>query len=196
MRDKTQRIIIWIITLLFVISSFGAVVYYIFQNRQQEKWQAEYQKAIKQTQTNQNPSSNLTNPQKAEVPASKLTGTKMLNFEPVASVSSLQKIDIEEGEGAEVKIGQSVTVKYIGALARNGTIFDASSDHQGGTFTFKVGGGEVIKGWDQGVPGMKVGGKRRILIPASLGYGNQAVGTSIPANSDLVFDVEIVKINN
>ncbi|MBP6917109.1 FKBP-type peptidyl-prolyl cis-trans isomerase [Candidatus Saccharibacteria bacterium] len=120
----------------------------------------------------------------------------MLNFEPVASVSSLQKIDTEEGEGAEVKIGQSVTVKYIGALARNGTIFDASSDHQGGTFTFKVGGGEVIKGWDQGVPGMKVGGKRRILIPASLGYGNQAVGTSIPANSDLVFDVEIVKINN
>jgi len=196
MRDKTQRIIIWIITLLFVISSFGAVVYYIFQNRQQEKWQAEYQKAIKQTQTNQNPSSNLTNPQKAEVPASKLTGTKMLNFEPVASVSSLQKIDIEEGEGAEVKIGQSVTVKYIGALASNGTIFDASSDHQGGAFTFKVGGGEVIKGWDQGVPGMKVGGKRRILIPASLGYGNQAVGTSIPANSDLVFDVEIVKINN
>ncbi|HOR23606.1 MAG TPA: FKBP-type peptidyl-prolyl cis-trans isomerase [Candidatus Saccharibacteria bacterium] len=196
MRDKTQRIIIWIITLLFVISSFGAVVYYIFQNRQQEKWQAEYQKAIKQTQTNQNPSNNLTNPQKAEVPASKLTGTKMLNFEPVASVSSLQKIDTEEGEGAEVKIGQSVTVKYIGALARNGTIFDASSDHQGGTFTFKVGGGEVIKGWDQGVPGMKVGGKRRILIPASLGYGNQAVGTSIPANSDLVFDVEIVKINN
>ena len=196
MRDKTQRIIIWIITLLFVISSFGAVVYYIFQNRQQEKWQAEYQKAIKQTQTNQNPSNNLTNPQKAEVPASKLTGTKMLNFEPVASVSSLQKIDTEEGEGAEVKIGQSVTVKYIGALARNGTIFDASRDHQGGTFTFKVGGGEVIKGWDQGVPGMKVGGKRRILIPASLGYGNQAVGTSIPANSDLVFDVEIVKINN
>jgi len=196
MRDKTQRIIIWIITLLFVISSFGAVVYYIFQNRQQEKWQAEYQKAIKQTQTNQNPSNNLTNPQKAEVPASKLTGTKMLNFEPVASVSSLQKIDIEEGEGAEVKIGQSVTVKYIGALASNGTIFDASSDHQGGAFTFKVGGGEVIKGWDQGVPGMKVGGKRRILIPASLGYGNQAVGTSIPANSDLVFDVEIVKINN
>jgi len=196
MRDKTQRIIIWIITLLFVISSFGAVVYYIFQNRQQEKWQADYQKAIKQTQTNQNPSNNLTNPQKAEVPASKLTGTKMLNFEPVASVSSLQKIDTEEGEGAEVKIGQSVTVKYIGALARNGTIFDASSDHQGGTFTFKVGGGEVIKGWDQGVPGMKVGGKRRILIPASLGYGNQAVGTSIPANSDLVFDVEIVKINN
>lgn len=196
MRDKTQRIIIWIITLLFVISSFGAVVYYIFQNRQQEKWQAEYQKAIKQTQSNQNPSSNLTNPQKAEVPASKLTGTKMLNFEPVASVSSLQKIDTEEGEGAEVKNGQSVTVKYIGALASNGTIFDASSDHQGGTFTFKVGGGEVIKGWDQGVPGMKVGGKRRILIPASLGYGNQAVGTSIPANSDLVFDVEIVKINN
>jgi len=196
MRDKTQRIIIWIITLLFVISSFGAVVYYIFQNRQQEKWQAEYQKAIKQTQSNQNPSSNLTNPQKTEVPASKLTGTKMLNFEPVASVSSLQKIDTEEGEGAEVKNGQSVTVKYIGALASNGTIFDASSDHQGGTFTFKVGGGEVIKGWDQGVPGMKVGGKRRILIPASLGYGNQAVGTSIPANSDLVFDVEIVKINN
>ena len=88
-------------------------------------------------------------------------------------------------------VGDTVSVHYVGTLT-NGTVFD-SSYSRNQPFTFRVGVGQVIAGWDQGIPGMKVGGKRRLTIPPSLGYGNQAVG-SIPANSTLIFDVELLSI--
>jgi FKBP-type peptidyl-prolyl cis-trans isomerase len=193
MGEKTQRVIIWLITILFVASTIGAVAYYVMINKQNEKQQAELQKAIQdQTQPNSdNPATSLQNQNQA-----KLTGTKMTDFEPIDKINELKYIDQTTGSGTSVKPGDVVTVKYVGALAKNGTIFDASSDHEGGTFKFTVGAGQVIKGWDSGLPGMKVGGKRRLLIPSGLGYGNQSVGSSIPANSDLVFDVEIVKIGS
>jgi FKBP-type peptidyl-prolyl cis-trans isomerase len=96
------------------------------------------------------------------------------------------------GTGAEAKAGDTVTVNYVGMLT-NGTIFDASANHSSTGFTFPLGAGQVIKGWDEGVVGMKVGGKRELVIPASLGYGNQAVG-SIPANSTLVFQIELLNV--
>jgi len=189
MKENFQRIVIWVIAMLFVVSSIGTVVYYVIANRQQQQLQDEYQKAISQ-QTQQ-----TTNAAATKSTDTKLTGTKLAGFELIANITTLQKQDVTTGSGAEAKAGDTVTVKYVGALAKNGTIFDASSDH-GQDFSFKVGGGQVIQGWDIGVPGMKVGGKRRLLIPASLGYGSQAAGASIPANSDLVFDVELVKIGS
>jgi FKBP-type peptidyl-prolyl cis-trans isomerase len=109
-----------------------------------------------------------------------------------ANVTQLMMKDLVVGTGAEAKAGMSVTVQYVGMLT-NGQTFDASKNHGNDGFTFKLGAGQVIKGWDEGVAGMKVGGKRELVIPASLGYGAQSVG-SIPANSTLVFEVELLKV--
>lgn len=122
----------------------------------------------------------------------KLTGTKMQNFTPIAQpVTALQKVDLKVGTGTEVKAHDTVTADYVGALTATGVIFDASADH-GGPIPFSLDG--VIQGWGEGIPGMKVGGTRRLIIPAALGYGAQGSGSAIPPNSDLVFDVTITKI--
>jgi FKBP-type peptidyl-prolyl cis-trans isomerase len=99
--------------------------------------------------------------------------------------------DLVVGTGATAATGDTVVVHYVGTLT-NGTKFDSSYD-RGQAFAFRIGAGQVIAGWDQGVPGMKVGGKRRLTIPPSLAYGSQAVG-SIPANSTLVFEIELLSI--
>lgn len=99
--------------------------------------------------------------------------------------------DIEEGTGPEVKNGDTVSIHYTGTLA-DGTKFDSSRDRNE-PFETQIGVGQVIKGWDLGVVGMKVGGKRKLTIPPSLGYGDQATG-SIPPNSILIFDVELLGI--
>ena len=110
---------------------------------------------------------------------------------PANTNEKLQIVDEKVGTGQAVKSGDTVEINYVGTLA-NGTKFDASADH-GGPFTTKIGVGQVIKGWDEGVVGMKVGGKRKLTIPPSLGYGDQAAG-SIPPNSTLIFQVELVGI--
>jgi peptidylprolyl isomerase len=106
-------------------------------------------------------------------------------------VTALQIKDLTVGRGAEATAGKRVSVHYTGTLT-NGTKFDSSLD-RGTPFEFTLGAGEVIQGWDKGVAGMKVGGKRHLIIPPSLGYGASPVG-SIPANSTLVFDVELLGI--
>ena len=105
----------------------------------------------------------------------------------------LQVTDEVVGTGATAAAGDTVTVNYVGALT-NGTVFDASANHGTAGFTFTLGAGQVIPGWDQGIAGMKEGGKRKLVIPAPLAYGNQAIGNVIPANSTLVFEVELVKV--
>ncbi|MDQ6647921.1 MAG: FKBP-type peptidyl-prolyl cis-trans isomerase [Pseudomonadota bacterium] len=113
------------------------------------------------------------------------------------SVDKLVVIDQKVGSGTEATAGMSVTVHYTGwlyndsAKDKHGSKFDSSRDH-GEPFTFSLGAGQVIEGWDQGVAGMKVGGKRTLLIPASLGYGARGAGSDIPPNASLVFDVELL----
>ena len=99
--------------------------------------------------------------------------------------------DIKEGEGQEVLGGDYVVMHYHGTL-EDGTVFD-SSYNRGTPFKTRIGVGEVIEGWDMGVPGMRVGGKRKLIIPSSLAYGDRSVG-SIPAGSTLIFDVELLEI--
>jgi FKBP-type peptidyl-prolyl cis-trans isomerase len=99
--------------------------------------------------------------------------------------------DLVVGTGEEAVSGKMITVNYKGTLT-NGTQFDSSYD-RGQPFSFNLGAGEVIQGWDQGFSGMKVGGKRKLTIPPSLGYGSRDLGT-IPSNSTLIFEVELLKV--
>ncbi len=98
--------------------------------------------------------------------------------------------DLRVGDGAEAKAGQSVSVHYTGTLT-NGKKFDSSHD-RGQPFKFKLGGGQVIQGWDQGVAGMKIGGLRKLTIPPHLGYGARGAGGVIGPNATLVFEVELL----
>ena len=110
----------------------------------------------------------------------------------VTTKSGLKYEDLKEGTGAEAKKGDTVEVHYTGTLT-NGKKFDSSHDRNE-PFSFKLGAGMVIKGWDEGVAGMKVGGKRKLMIPPSLGYGARGAGGVIPPNADLIFEVELLKI--
>ncbi len=113
---------------------------------------------------------------------------------PVVSADSgLQYIEIEAGEGAAAKAGDTAVVHYTGWLVQ-GKKFDSSVDH-GQPFKFLVGGGRVIRGWDEGVAGMKVGGVRKLIIPADLGYGSRGAGRGlIPPNATLIFEVELLAV--
>ena len=120
------------------------------------------------------------------------------NGKVVTTPSGLKYEDTQLGSGTEAKSGQEIEVNYTGWLAegaewKKGTKFDSSLDH-GQTFKFPLGAGMVIKGWDEGCAGMKVGGKRTLMIPAELGYGARGAGGAIPPNANLLFDVELVGV--
>lgn len=117
------------------------------------------------------------------------TGSQSANM--ITMPNGLQIQDEIVGQGQEVKSGDTVTVNYLGTL-ENGTKFDSSYDRNQ-PFTTQIGVGAVIKGWDEGIVGMKIGGKRKLIIPPALGYGAQTAG-SIPPNSVLIFEVELVAI--
>lgn len=119
-------------------------------------------------------------------------GTKLSRFTPRSeAVTELEITDVEVGTGEEVKPGATITAHYTGALVKNGIIFQSSFDF-GNPISFGL--GQVIAGWTQGVPGMKVGGTRRLVIPAEMAYGASSPAKNIPANSDLVFDIDLVAI--
>ncbi len=111
----------------------------------------------------------------------------------ITTASGLQYEDVTIGTGDEAVAGKTVDVHYTGTLT-NGTKFDSSVD-RGRPFSFRLGIGQVIRGWDEGVAGMKVGGKRKLVIPSELGYGSRGAGGVIPPNATLVFDVELLKVS-
>ncbi len=121
----------------------------------------------------------------------KYEGTKLPNFENRDEVTELEIIDTEIGSGEEVQAGAKITAHYTGALVKNGIIFQSSHDF-GDAITFGL--NQVISGWTEGVPGMKVGGTRRLIIPSAMAYGAASPSSNIPSNSDLVFDIELVAI--
>ncbi len=169
-----DRIIALVLAIAFFMTSFALSFLVIWQ----------LYKDSKEAKVNE-PTNNSTQNQP-------LKGTKLAGFTPVAQVDTLQKIDLQEGTGKEVQPGATVTVDYTGALAADGTIFESSLDG-GKPATFPL--GQVIKGWTDGIPGMKEGGTRRLIIPAELAYGDRPrEGSGIPPNAPLVFDVTLISV--
>ena len=171
MSNIVTRIGALVIAGLFLFTSLGFSILVIWQNHQNSQKSQSSQQQSKE---------------------GKLQGTKLANYTPINKIDSLQKIDLSSGNGDIVKSGDTVTVHYTGAVAATGVIFQSSLDSvQPATFPLN----QVIKGWTNGIPGMKVGGTRRLLIPAAQAYGaNSPPGSGIPANADLVFDVQLIKI--
>jgi FKBP-type peptidyl-prolyl cis-trans isomerase len=113
--------------------------------------------------------------------------------ETMSMAASLEIENVREGQGAEAIAGKTVSVHYVGTLT-NGSQFDSSRD-RGKPFSFKLGAGQVIRGWDQGVAGMKVGGLRKLTIPSALAYGDRGFPPVIPPDATLVFEVELLGVN-
>jgi FKBP-type peptidyl-prolyl cis-trans isomerase FkpA len=116
-----------------------------------------------------------------------------VNLQTTTMPNGLKIEDVKVGEGAMAVAGKKVTVNYVGTFT-DGKKFDASADHGTSGFTFTLGAGQVIQGWDEGVAGMKVGGMRKLTVPPELGYGPNTYGP-IPGNSTLLFDVELLAVN-
>ena len=121
-----------------------------------------------------------------------LIASNTMSDNVVTTPSGLKYIELEEGTGATPEPGQTVVVHYTGTL-ENGKKFDSSRDRNT-PFEFKIGIGQVIKGWDEGLSTMKVGGRRQLIIPADLGYGSRGAGGVIPPNATLLFDVELLGV--
>jgi FKBP-type peptidyl-prolyl cis-trans isomerase len=166
-----QRIVIAVIALTMTVGTLGAYFLIILQNQD-----AANQANQQQTQ---------------QYPSYPVDSTA---YRVTAPVTELQKVDLKEGDGQEAKVGDSVKVQYKGTFAQTGQKFDSTYD-KGEPISFNLKSGNVIEGWVQGVPGMKVGGKRRLVIPASLGYGANGYPGAIPPNTDLVFEIELVGID-
>lgn len=121
-----------------------------------------------------------------------IASNTMSDANAVTTPSGLKYVELKEGTGATPQAGQTVEVHYVGTL-EDGTKFDSSRD-RGQPFSFKIGVGQVIKGWDEGLSTMKVGGRRQLIIPPELGYGSRGAGGVIPPNATLHFDVELLGV--
>jgi FKBP-type peptidyl-prolyl cis-trans isomerase len=192
MARRRDRAFAGFFAILFLVTSSAvtiSVILVLIQQHDQNVKNA----ATTNASSSSNSSSSSSTKESSTVSTKKLAGTQLANFTPVASVSQLQEIDTVPGTGATVKSGDTITVDYTGAVAATGTIFQSSLD-TGQPVTFSL--SQVIPGWTEGIPGMKVGGTRRLIIPANLAYGaNPPSGSGIPANAPLVFDVTLHKID-
>lgn len=191
-RSNGQRIFILVIVGTFLISSLSLSFYVIYDMVANKNKQ---QTAASQTEDLQKQLEQLQAQGGCDI-RTPIEGVKTKpapeGFKPGADVVQLQTTDLTVGNGDEVKPGDCLVVKYHGTLAADGTKFDGNYEEPK-ALQFTFGQGNVIKGWDEGIIGMKVGGERRLVIPSDLGYGEQGAG-QIPANADLVFVVELLEI--
>jgi FKBP-type peptidyl-prolyl cis-trans isomerase FkpA len=172
-----QRIFAATMAGVFILSACAFSAFVLYDMHQAKKNQASGQQNQQQQQQASKPSQ----------------GKPLDNFTPVESVSELQSSDTKVGDGTEAKAGDTVTVDYTGAVASTGKIFESSKD-SGQPATLSL--DQVIDGWKEGIPGMKVGGTRRLVIPADKAYGaNPPQGSGIPANAALVFDVTLHSVS-
>lgn len=164
------------LAMLFLITSVGFSILVIWQVKQQNKQEAAQTQLTKEKEANM------------------LQGKMLENFTPsTAPVNDLQAQDVVIGTGETVTAGAVITAHYTGALVSTGIVFESSHD-SGQPATFPLSG--VIAGWQEGVPGMKVGGKRRLIIPYAKAYGEAGNPPVIPAKADLVFDIEIISLGS
>lgn len=174
-RDRLRRGVILFLVAVFLVGGVGVYLFALFNsndgsNNSTAARQKELEELIKQQQEEAQKNMEIDQ-----------------SFVVSGPVTELKIEDIQVGNGEEAAPGAKVKVKYKGALASTGQVFDQSQE------PIELGLDQVIEGWQQGIPGMKVGGKRKLIIPAAMGYGGQAAG-SIPPNSDLVFEVELTEI--
>ncbi len=196
--SKAKRTAILLIAILFLVTSVAFSIMVILQLREDSssrggdeapsslEAQRSLEDVLKEQQANENPQEDT----------AMLKGTKLDNFEPQGEASELKVIDLKEGDGAVVTGSATVTAHYTGAYAVNGEIFESSFD-SGNPATFPLSG--VIQGWQEGVPGMKVGGTRRLIIPGALAYGDAPEGYN-PGDGGrplgtLVFDITLVSVD-
>lgn len=174
---KSQRIVIWIIAIAMAIGSVGTYFMVILASNNAQEDTTAMQDEQQQAKQEEPKGTNG----QVDPSAHKVDG----------AVSELKIEDLKVGDGEEAKAGDTVTAHYKGTIAQTGVKFDSSYD-RGEPATFPL--DQVIVGWQEGIPGMKVGGKRRLIIPAAQAYGQQSPSADIPANSDLVFEVELLGI--
>ena len=182
-KEKVHRSIWMFMAVLFLVTALGVGLYAFWVNTHSNTSGGQASNYIK--------CPTITVTAKQEKKDGKLEGAKLAGFKPVDGISYLKCQDIKVGTGATATATSNITAMYTGALANNGVIFQSSED-TGQPFTTTL--DKVIKGWTVGIPGMKVGGQRRLIIPAQYAYGAQSAG-NIPANSDLVFDITLLAAN-
>jgi FKBP-type peptidyl-prolyl cis-trans isomerase len=169
---NSQRVAAFLLALMFLLTTVGAAGYVIYQLNNEDAGLV----------------NDIALEQPEEAPVDDQTDTVIENFTGPYEVPELRFEDTVVGDGEAVVASDTVTIHYTGALATTGVVFD-SSVTRGEPATFPL--DNLIAGWQQGIPGMKVGGKRRLFIPSDLGYGASGSGSSIPPNTDLIFDIEL-----
>lgn len=177
--SNSQRVGAFMLALLFLLTTVGAAGYVIYELNSSEAG------LVQDTPSD-------TSLQNQEEPPVQDLGT-IDNFDGPVEVPELRFDVLTEGSGEEAQPGATVTINYTGALASDGTVFD-SSVGRGEPATFPL--DNLIVGWQEGIPGMKVGETRRLFIPSDKGYGEAGSGANIPPNSDLIFDIELLGVEN
>ena len=178
--NNSQRVAAFLLAFMFLLTTVGAAGYVVWELNSEDTVVTD---TTTQSSTQNTQQNSQTQQQEPEVQDQ----NKLANFTGPVTVAELRFDDEVVGDGEVVQPGDTVTIHYTGALASDGTVFD-SSVARGQTATFPL--DNLIAGWQEGIPGMKVGGKRRLFIPSAQGYGPSGT-QGIPPNSDLVFDIEL-----